>query len=294
MPKMSKTATKQVNYSLFELIKKHQHEMSFERKHGMTQRLTAMIRELHEMGYIVRHVSSIKEKHVVKLVEHWHSKALSHGSIKNRLADLRFVCGKLKRHSIVKENSYYNVGPRTIVLKRNKAIFNADFGKISDPHLRCSLQLQQAFGLRREECLKIIPCVADQGNALWLKGSWTKGGIPRLIPIRTAMQRQALNEAKQLVQANQSLIPAHKKYIQQRRLYDSETRTIGLNHLHGFRHAYAQTRYAELTGWEPPINGGKSRKQMTVQEKCLDLKARLRISEELGHSRAGITRIYIG
>ena len=48
-----------------------------------------------------------------------------------------------------------------------------------------SLRLQQAFGLRREEALKIQPRWADRGEHLHLKASWTKGGRERTVPIRT-------------------------------------------------------------------------------------------------------------
>ena len=40
-----------------------------------------------------------------------------------------------------------------------------------------------AFGLRREESLKIQPGWADRGDTLVLKDSWTKGGRSREIPM---------------------------------------------------------------------------------------------------------------
>lgn len=50
-----------------------------------------------------------------------------------------------------------------------------------------SLELQREFGLRREEAVKLVPRLADQGDRLVLKDSWTKGGgKPREVPIRTA------------------------------------------------------------------------------------------------------------
>lgn len=64
--------------------------------------------------------------------------------------------------------------------------------------------------------------------------------------------------------------------------------------MHGLRHAYAQTRYRELTGWECPINGGPLRKDLNSFQKELDNQARLVISQELGHSRVSITKNYIG
>lgn len=50
--------------------------------------------------------------------------------------------------------------------------------RISDRHVRASLGLQQAFGLRREESIKFQPSYADRTGHILLKGSWTKGGSP--------------------------------------------------------------------------------------------------------------------
>ena len=50
-------------------------------------------------------------------------------------------------------------------------------------------------------------------------------------------------------------------------LDDRETRGIELKNCHGLRHAYAQTRYKELTGLEAPINGGPAKKQRSTRQK---------------------------
>jgi integrase len=54
-----------------------------------------------------------------------------------------------------------------------------------------SLELQQAFGLRREEAMNFQPSFADRGDHIMLKASWTKGGKERIIPVRTEAQRAA-------------------------------------------------------------------------------------------------------
>jgi len=46
--------------------------------------------------------------------------------------------------------------------------------------------------------MKIQPMVADQGDHLFLKGSWTKGGRERFVPIRTEAQREVLDRARRL------------------------------------------------------------------------------------------------
>jgi len=83
-------------------------------------------------------------------------------------------------------------------------------------------------------------------------------------------------------------------YVQQMRRYEKHTQKVGLCKMHGLRHAYAQTRYQELTGWPAPTNGGPTSKQLTSEQKQTDLKARLIISKEMGHTREQITASYLG
>ena len=156
-----------------------------------------------------------------------------------------------------------------------------------------SLLLQQAFGLRREEALKIQPRWADRGKYLHLKASWTKGGRERTVPIRTIEQRTLLDQAKQLAGLG-SLIPGGRQYIEQLRIYERHTANAGLSKMHGLRHAYAQQRYRELTGWLSPHAGGPSKERFSEAQRRRDQQARLTISAEIGHVRAQITAVYIG
>jgi len=165
--------------------------------------------------------------------------------------------------------------------------------KVRDEHVRMSLELQQAFGLRREEAMKIRPRIADQGDHLFLQGSWTKGGRERIVPIRTEQQREVLDRAHRLA-GRGSLIPSNRNYVQQMRVYEGNTRRAGLHHMHGLRHAYAQTRYKELTGWECPAAGGPIARELTPEQRERDHEARLTISRELGHERAAVVGAYLG
>ena len=145
-----------------------------------------------------------------------------------------------------------------------------------------SLRLQEAFGLRREESIKIRPGWADEGNAIRLKASWTKGGRDRELPIRTEAQRVVLDEAKKLA-AGRSLIPQGSTYKEQLNAYKAECQRVGLNGNHGLRHRYAQTRYFEKTGWQCPARGGPTKKQLTPGA-ALDRPARA--PRDLARARA--------
>ncbi len=138
-----------------------------------------------------------------------------------------------------------------------------------------------------------MPCIADRGDYLQLKASWTKGGKARQVPIRTVEQRKLVNLAHKLA-GKGSLIPSNRNYIQQLRVYEGHTNRAGLSKMHGLRHAYAQRRYEELTGWQSPAAGGPTSEQLTVEQRNRDQEARLTISKELGHEREQVTAVYLG
>jgi hypothetical protein len=156
-----------------------------------------------------------------------------------------------------------------------------------------SLELQQAFGLRREEAIKFRPGYADRGDHLALKASWTKGGKARVVPVRTTEQRDLLDRAHQLA-GRGALIPSERSYRQQLRIYERHTVNAGLSKLHGLRHAYAQERYEKLTGWKAPAAGGPPSRTLSDVERVIDREARLTISRELGHERPEIVGVYCG
>jgi integrase len=146
---------------------------------------------------------------------------------------------------------------------------------------------------RREEAIKFAPGHADKGDHLLLKPSWTKGGKARTIPVRTEAQRDVLDRAYRLAGGG-SLIPSERNYRQQLRVYERHTANAGLSNLHGLRHQYAQTRYEELTGWKAPAAGGPPARELDTAQRAEDREARLIISRELGHERAGIVTVYCG
>jgi integrase len=257
--------------------------------------LTLISRQLREAGFRQMQAGSLKGKHVDALLERWQSEGLSAGTLKNRLAHLRWWAEKVGKAAVIPaDNVRLGIPDRRFVTNESKAKELGDSLQcVTDPHVRMSLELQQAFGLRREECIKFQPSFADRGDHIALKGSWTKGGRPRTVPITTPEQRAALDQAHRLAGAG-SLIPAWKTYIQQRHTYDGECKKAGLSHLHGLRHHYAQARYEALTGWKAPAAGGPTAKMLTQAQCAQNAIARQIISSELGHERPQITAVYLG
>jgi hypothetical protein len=196
---------------------------------------------------------------------------------------------------VARTNDAYGIGRRTYVTNESKAreLTAHELSKVTDKHSALSLQLQAAFGLRREESLKIRPGKADRGDRLVLDASWCKGGRERAIPIRNGEQRTLLNAAKEFAKGG-SLIPADKSYKEHLRQFRTQCDRAGISKVHGHRHQYAQERYRELTGRACPACGGPTSKQLTAEQKLIDREARLIISAELGHSREQITAVYLG
>lgn len=64
--------------------------------------------------------------------------------------------------------------------------------------------------------------------------------------------------------------------------------------MHGLRHAYAQDRYQELTGWKCSAANGPVARELTPEQRERDREARLTISRELGHEREQVTAAYLG
>ncbi len=260
------------------------------------QRLRMIARDLHGLGYRNLRAGSLKPKHVDALISDWQGKGLSAGTIKNRMADLRWWAEKTGKQSVLaRDNAHYGIQQRVFVTNQTKArqLPNDALRLVADEHVRISLRLQEQFGLRREESIKFCPSFADHDDHLTLKASWCKGGRAREIPVRTAEQRALLREVHQLA-GKGSLIPAQRSYIQQRRVYERHCARAGLSKLHGLRHAYAQARYQELTGLKAPAAGGPTSRELSDAQRTRDHQARLQISRELGHEREQITAVYLG
>ena len=284
-----------LNHQLKQLCR-HNREGSFGTQIRRERELTLMANQLHDIGFRGMNSHSLKPKHVEGLVKHWLETGVATGTIKNRMSAFRWWARKVNRQNVVaRSNDHYGIPNRIFVTNTSKAksVLEADLAKVRDEHIRMSLELQQAFGLRREEAIKFIPTYADQGDRLILKPSWTKGGKARTLPIRTPEQREVLDRAHGLT-GKGSLIPSNRNYRQQLRIYEGHTLRAGLSKMHGLRHAYAQRRYEELTGWKSPAVGGPPSILLAHGQRDRDREVRLIISRELGHERRQVVSVYLG
>ncbi|MCY3621412.1 MAG: integrase domain-containing protein, partial [Gammaproteobacteria bacterium] len=258
--------------------------------------LALMANTLHDLGFKGLRARGLKEKHVEALVGEWNRQGLSTGTMANRMAHVRWWARRIGKPGVVRpSNAAYGMVKDSPVAREDKSrpLDPEKLAKITDEHVRMSLRLQDQFGLRREEAMKFQPRYADRGDRIVLKASWCKGGRTRWIPVLTDQQRKVLDEARRLVGSG-SLIPADRSYRRQLRIYEREVAAAGMARMHGLRHGYAIRRYEHLTGWQAPVRGGPSRRELEGEDREADRRARLMISRELGHGRQSVTVTYIG
>jgi hypothetical protein len=286
---------REFNYELKQLCRRNC-DGSYATRADRERILDLIANQLQEMGFKHMHATSLKAKHVAALVARWHTEQIATGTFKNRMAQLRWLAEKNGTPKIIaRSNDAYGIPDRVYVTNVSKAteLDLARLARITDPYTQMSLRLEWAFGLRRKESIMIRTEWADRGDRIVLLDSWAKGKRAREIPIRNADQRQVLDEAKKFA-GKGSLIPKSMRYVEQLKRFETQCAKVGIHHVHGLRHHYAQERYRELTGWECPANGGPKSKALTPEQKVIDREARMTITRELGHGRLQVVAQYLG
>lgn len=277
---------------------KHNRDGSFATIAARERILIQAANQLYELGFKNLSAKNLKFKHVTALILKWKTDGLSSGTIKNRVAHFRWWAEKIgKRNMIPQDNRELGIANRSYVnndINKAKELTENQMNHIRSERMKLSLELARQFGLRREEALKFQPSYADQEDKLVLKASWCKGGRAREIPIRAEAQRELLKQCHAIA-GKGSMIPKDRSYKDHLKAFENACHRAGISNVHGLRHAYAQTRYLELTSWNcPKVVGGVSRKAMTVEQKAKDSEARMKISAELGHGREEVTAVYLG
>ena len=147
-----------LNHQLKQLCRRNR-DGSHATQRDRERMLSLIADQLHALGFRGMSARSLKPKHVEALVKHWFAEGLSIGTIKNRMAAIRWWAHKVDRQNVVaRSNEHYGIPDRRFVTNESKAksVTRAQLDKVRDEHVRMSLELQQAFGLRREEALEQI------------------------------------------------------------------------------------------------------------------------------------------
>ncbi|MER9458159.1 phage integrase N-terminal domain-containing protein [Mesorhizobium sp. M0478] len=285
---------KELNFDLLNLTR-HSGEGSFATQACRARGLQQLADELHALGYKVKAARNLAPKHVDALVASWKAGGIADATVRNRLGWLRWWSDKVGKPGLIPaDNAKFGLEERQRSgVNRGRRLEADDIERVGDAGVVLALKLEAAFGLRREEALKMRPVLADRGNRLVLQASWTKGGRYREIPLTHPKQRALLDELRQAC-GDGSLIGPGRNYYQALKNYENKLLRAGIRNAHGYRHAYAQWRYKVLTGWDCPLKGGRTVDGMTPAQASADKAARFEISHELGHGRLDVTDTYLG
>ena len=226
-----------LNWDLLQLQRRAGGDGSHATRRDRSYVLARAADTLHELGFRGLRATGLKRKHVNALVAEWQRRGLAAGTIKNRTAHLRWWAKRIDRPGVVPANGELGIPNREYVTNEDRSVGldPEKLARVKDLHVAMALRLEAAFGLRREEAIKFMPARDDRGACIRLKGSTTKGGRPREVPVRNDPQRALLDEARRLVGGG-ALIPPERNYRQQLKVYESQTREAGLYRMHGLRH----------------------------------------------------------
>lgn len=269
-------------------------------------RLFHCFSELHALGYQLDDPRNLGQRHIQALVDAWLAAGKSAATIQVKLSHLRVFATWIGKPGLVRAPEHY-ARDSARVKRRYAAQCDASWStqqvdpvevilavQAIDPFVANQLLAELAFGLRVKEAVMLRPWRADQDVTLAISDG-TKGGRPRLVPLRNDQQRRVLDYLKQCVKhKNQSLADPALTLKQAMTRYYSVMRAAKINRKglgvtsHGLRKEFTTRLYRELTGAAPPIQGGQP------IERLLDREARLQIVEHVGHAREEIGTAYLG
>ena len=283
-------------------IMKYNKDGSPDRQSTRFSTLKNVFRHLQEhRGYSRRYdLHNFGRKEVNRLVHDWKQQGLSHRTICNRMADLRWLASKVNRsHQIPKDNKTLGLRQREKPTASKAIQLQKEQLKQLPEREQLITELRAQFGLRTEEACKFQHRYATEERIGYvsLKGSWCKGGRPRQIEITSDTQRSLLERVGQFQkqQGNRSMIPAHRTFKSYYRDY-YEIKDLADVAGHGLRHQWAQDRFEQIAGIKAPHAGGKPYSELNAIEQSKYDRANKIVNEELGHGakREDITATYIG
>ena len=285
-------------------ILKYNRDGSPGKQEARHQNLMRCVKELRARGYSARwDVHNIGKKEVSRLVHDWRERGIAHRTIANRLADIRWLASKVNRSEFIPSNKDAGVG-----LRENQPGYGENKAEpLEQRHLdqmdtRMQLvnELKAEFGLREKEALRFQHghATAASDKYIQLKGSWCKGGRPRVVEVTNDRQRDLLNRVQQhqKAQGDKSMIPKEQTYMTYKKIVQAKSTELGVKG-HRFRHQWAQDRFTQVSGGiQPPLAGGPAYSSLNDRDQALWDKAARRVNEELGHGkgREDITATYIG
>lgn len=132
-----------LNYELKQMCQRNC-DGSYATQRDRARVLDLVANQLQELGYRHLAATSLKPKHVEALLARWQTEGLAVGTIKYRMAELRWWAEKIgKQNVIARENHQYGIGNRQYVtnVSRARELSDVELSRITDPYSAMSLRL---------------------------------------------------------------------------------------------------------------------------------------------------------
>jgi hypothetical protein len=127
-----------LNYQLKQLCQQCR-EGAYNTQANREHILTLVANELHALGYRGMTARSLKPKHIEALIKDWFAKGIAIGTIKNRMAAIRWWAKKTNKQNVVApSNEHYGIPDRRFVTNESKAksVTQSQLEKVRDEHDR--------------------------------------------------------------------------------------------------------------------------------------------------------------
>src|SRR5687768_14425854 len=110
-----------LNYALKQLCRRNR-DGSYGTQRERERGLDHIANQLQEMGFRHMQTTSLKPKHVERLVEKWKLEGLTEGTMKNRMSLLRWWAEKIGKQNVVgRVNEDHGIGNRQYLTNVSKA-----------------------------------------------------------------------------------------------------------------------------------------------------------------------------
>jgi len=287
-------------------------------RHNHIKEARRFVYTIRQLGYGVQRWKNISNKHVHQAVNKWKQEGLQVATIKEYLSGVRIVCRIYGNHRIAEENAQFGIGNRVMVDNRDKSLPQEVFNRVvtelknsnnqDDQKIAAQLQLERYLGLRTQEACQFNGHKAVLADGRIFIQHGTKGGRERIISEVADKGMEAIQYAKtisgkgNLIPSNHSLKTWIQKYYRVIRGKGISKKECGASS-HGCRHAYAQDRYEDITGFKAPCKFESKEKYRKNAIKIagerwrkLNQDARQIIKAELGHGpdRDDVVSQYLG
>lgn len=283
-------------------LAKHNRQGSFKTKERYYQGTDRFCKFLAK-EYGIQKFSNISDKHIEKYVQHMQFRELSPSTIKTDLAAIRFFHDKVDRpRNKLSDNAKFSLEKRSFG-GVNRAWSRDEYKAFRELcHSREQARIAHIStlgrneGLRLHETLRLDRNTAEKAIATGILHVKGKGGKERDVPLSKESQQMLqeriqevergrklfINQGEQthlVIKQVQNFINRNREHFQdlsreQQREQGEEAVAQQIT-FHGLRHAYAQDQYAQA-----------------IERGLNDYKARLQVSQLLGHERDDVTRIY--